>query len=999
MSVRRLPELLAAVRRQASEVRVDAVVAVLGLMLSQLILWQGWGSPPHGPGALLMLVLAAPALIAFRRIDPVIAAVGMAAGASAAWMLSQTDLVLFVGCAMALWSLPTRCSWRTAAATITATTVVPFVVASLFDDSATTWRWLWIPLLVIGVARLAYQLISRRHVAYTAKQRFAELRSLATGRTHRIEFDAVVAGAVTALTSVDLMHWRSGFTAAEWPAPKWMIYFCAYAALTLVLRRVWPVVPVLVLTVASLLTYWLAGPRWLLLAAFALALCSLIADRVTWPRMLLIGAVLTALPVVAELIRYRQMVLIFPRLRHEGLENVGGVWHNRVYEGIVDSQWPWWLSVLLVLPVLAYLLRWWWLAKSAQTVAWLRNPVVLDCLLALASVLVLHWKVFHPDSAWSTAAPWLRTAVVIAPVLIALRRFFPLAAAFGLLIAAMMTQAMGSVEWVLLGGCALALWSLVTRRSLMVALPGLAGVVAVLPWLVNLYWRPLVRLAHPTIWQDEVPFSLPGRGPDETFLGTRYGIRIEELHHLQAHDWPWKYVAGLLVAGLAALAYRLLRHRVRIPVRSLQEWLSDARTAAVWQHGYLLDLLLAVTVATAVLLDIRAGQYRMHWWAAQHWTIYVLVYAPMTLVFRRIQPVIPSVVLAGASLVAYLADGQNLLLTAALGIALYSLVVRTKPSLGLPITGVILVLLPAIPAWLPGRFRFLAWFFPATLDMQFNGLSLNDYGPEFIRLSQRAWPIYLSLVLLLPVCGGLLARLYQRSRQPSAREAELERLTVEQGEVQVVLTERSHIARDLHDVVAHAVNLMVIQAETGPDLVQRGEADVLAGFQRIGDAGRRALGELDRMLSALRDEDGIPDPALAPQPGLADLRRLAGDVSSESMTVSLDLQGDPDLPPDGHQLAAYRLVQEALTNAVRHAEATKAMVTVEIKEAGIQVRIADDGRGFEPEVAQAGGRHGLAGMRERVRIHEGKLTITSAPGEGTEISAWLPISRKAVPAG
>nr|WP_272956636.1 sensor histidine kinase [Kribbella solani] len=283
--------------------------------------------------------------------------------------------------------------------------------------------------------------------------------------------------------------------------------------------------------------------------------------------------------------------------------------------------------------------------------------------------------------------------------------------------------------------------------------------------------------------------------------------------------------------------------------------------------------------------------------------------------------------------------------------------------------------------------------------MQFNGLSLNDYGPEFIRLSQRAWPIYLSLVLLLPVCGGLLARLYQRSRQPSAREAELERLTVEQGEVQVVLTERSHIARDLHDVVAHAVNLMVIQAETGPDLVQRGEADVLAGFQRIGDAGRRALGELDRMLSALRDEDGIPDPALAPQPGLADLRRLAGDVSSESMTVSLDLQGDPDLPPDGHQLAAYRLVQEALTNAVRHAEATKAMVTVEIKEAGIQVRIADDGRGFEPEVAQAGGRHGLAGMRERVRIHEGKLTITSAPGEGTEISAWLPISRKAVPAG
>ena len=74
---------------------------------------------------------------------------------------------------------------------------------------------------------------------------------------------------------------------------------------------------------------------------------------------------------------------------------------------------------------------------------------------------------------------------------------------------------------------------------------------------------------------------------------------------------------------------------------------------------------------------------------------------------------------------------------------------------------------------------------------------------------------------------------------------------MEQEAAQVVLTERSHIARDLHDVVAHAVNLMVIQAETGPDLLRRGDEDVLAGFQRIGDAGRRALGELDRMLSAL----------------------------------------------------------------------------------------------------------------------------------------------------
>jgi signal transduction histidine kinase len=242
--------------------------------------------------------------------------------------------------------------------------------------------------------------------------------------------------------------------------------------------------------------------------------------------------------------------------------------------------------------------------------------------------------------------------------------------------------------------------------------------------------------------------------------------------------------------------------------------------------------------------------------------------------------------------------------------------------------------------------------------------------------------------MLIALGVGILVRQYRLTNASTVRELELAQVgqSVE-TERRVLLQERAAIARDLHDSVAHHVNLMVIQAETGPDLVQRGTDDVLAGFRLIGDTGRRALAELDRTLAALRDDSGA---LLAPQPGLADLPALVEDTAAQGLAVELVTTGEPRPVDAGVELAAYRIVQESLTNVVRHAEASGAAVTVEYAANGLAVQVTDRGHGFDPAARPDRAGHGLAGMRERARVHGGTLAVASAPGAGTMVSAWLP---------
>jgi signal transduction histidine kinase len=247
-------------------------------------------------------------------------------------------------------------------------------------------------------------------------------------------------------------------------------------------------------------------------------------------------------------------------------------------------------------------------------------------------------------------------------------------------------------------------------------------------------------------------------------------------------------------------------------------------------------------------------------------------------------------------------------------------------------------------------------------------------------------------VLVVPLGLGVLMRMYRQVEKPTEREIELQRLSERETSRRMVLEERATIARDLHDSVAHHVNLVVIQAETGPDIVQRGNHDVLRVFGLIGDTGRRALAELDRTLALLRNESGA---LLAPPPGLDDIPRLVRDTTAQGLAIELTVHGARRPLDAGIELAAYRITQEALTNTIKHAGTVSARVLLEFTPDGLSVQVTDRGRGFDPAAPMPGcAGHGLPGMRERARINGGTLAIASAPDAGTAVSAWLPAPRQ-----
>jgi signal transduction histidine kinase len=201
---------------------------------------------------------------------------------------------------------------------------------------------------------------------------------------------------------------------------------------------------------------------------------------------------------------------------------------------------------------------------------------------------------------------------------------------------------------------------------------------------------------------------------------------------------------------------------------------------------------------------------------------------------------------------------------------------------------------------------------------------------------------------------------------------------------QAVLEERARIARDLHDVLSHTVSVMVVQAAAAGDVFDSNPEKAREAVRRTEETGRQALAELRGFLHAVRAE-GEDD---GPQPTLADLSRLAETMSEAGIPVTLRREGDGEVPL-GVQVSVYRIVQEALTNTLRHARASTAEVLVRIDDSAVRVRITDDGRGVSP--GRSGG-HGLIGMRERASLLGG--TLRSGPrtdAAGFEVEALLPV--------
>ena len=229
-----------------------------------------------------------------------------------------------------------------------------------------------------------------------------------------------------------------------------------------------------------------------------------------------------------------------------------------------------------------------------------------------------------------------------------------------------------------------------------------------------------------------------------------------------------------------------------------------------------------------------------------------------------------------------------------------------------------------------------------------------------------------------------------RERTEQAEAAEL-RATVAERERDAaariaVAEERARIARELHDIVAHAVSVMVLQVGAVrhklPGSMDE-DREALAGVER---AGRTALAEMRRLLAAMRD-DG-EEAELVPQPGLDGLESLREEIGRAGLPVEVHVDGDPFPLPRGIDLSAYRIVQEGLTNALKHARATKADVTVRYLPGEVQLEVRDDGVGSS---TTDGLGHGLVGIRERVKIFGGEMTAGTATDGGFVLSTRLPL--------
>jgi signal transduction histidine kinase len=233
--------------------------------------------------------------------------------------------------------------------------------------------------------------------------------------------------------------------------------------------------------------------------------------------------------------------------------------------------------------------------------------------------------------------------------------------------------------------------------------------------------------------------------------------------------------------------------------------------------------------------------------------------------------------------------------------------------------------------------------------------------------------------------------LRERSEQAEAAElraaqAERERETAARI---AVAEERARIARELHDIVAHAVSVMVLHVgavrHNLPDSLA-GDRDALRDVER---AGRTALTEMRRLLAAMRSDGDEVE--LLPQPGLDRLDSLLAEVGRAGLPVRLHVEGEPVALPRGVDLSAYRIVQEGLTNALRHASATDADVLMRYRPDQLEIEVRDNGRG--PERTDGLG-HGLVGIRERVKIYGGEMSAGSANGGGFVLTTRLPLTEE-----
>jgi signal transduction histidine kinase len=253
----------------------------------------------------------------------------------------------------------------------------------------------------------------------------------------------------------------------------------------------------------------------------------------------------------------------------------------------------------------------------------------------------------------------------------------------------------------------------------------------------------------------------------------------------------------------------------------------------------------------------------------------------------------------------------------------------------------------------------------------------------------------LTEVLLIPAVFSLawLGGLAHRGRAVQALEAE-ERARRAEREREVtariaVAEERARIARELHDIVAHAVSVMVLQSGAVRHRLAGQHPEDVEALRGVEETGRAALSEMRRLLGAMRrGEDG---PELEPAPGLDRLDVLLRETRRAGLPVELHVDGEPFPLPVAIDLSAYRIVQEGLTNALKHARAGRADVHIRYAADELRIQVSDDGVGAKRASSEGRG-HGLVGVQERVKLYGGEMSAATANGGGFRLTTTLPLA-------
>jgi signal transduction histidine kinase len=248
-----------------------------------------------------------------------------------------------------------------------------------------------------------------------------------------------------------------------------------------------------------------------------------------------------------------------------------------------------------------------------------------------------------------------------------------------------------------------------------------------------------------------------------------------------------------------------------------------------------------------------------------------------------------------------------------------------------------------------------------------------------------------SVVTLVIFTGAAVLGYTVRERRESF---EAEMVAAQERAARSAADERARITRELHDIIGHAMSVMVVQAGVAEQLVGTDPARARTAVREIGATGRRSLAEMRQLIAALRDDEAGPDDALPrdPMPTLAQLPALVARVEAAGLPVTLTVHGEPGAVPPGLELATYRVVQEALTNCLKHAGASRAAVDLVHEPDLVRVTVVDDGRGVAAPGTGATGQ-GLVGMRERVAVYGGQPTAGPAPGGGFRVDATFPVAQ------